>query len=676
MQIANDSGIRHFKKMMLSVIIKRTFVPGGFPIKYIDEIFKAIDLLNVDSKYVPREGQENLMLDIGEAMQGEAVLMAEAGVGIGKSFAYLIPGLIRSKRLKKPLIVSSSSIQLTEQLVGDIEAVSQILSTNFTYVVGKGRTNYLCYARYKSGNKHKDLTDILTLQEEWKTGFIKPMEKKKWCVDNCLFNQCEYRNSCDFYNMRQNLKPRYTSSVDCIIVNHNLLVEDLKKKVKLHQPGLIQEGHSIVLDEAHKFEDIVRDAFNIKINIKMVKRMERAIKDLEFDLGLNLKTMRLLTEFLEDFNRELIKIYATEGKYILGNRLDIKELMSMKFKDMNLLLAKFNTMKSELRYLDFKDSKEKVYDELDEMIGTIIDYFESIGPEVSVYWAIYEKIFDVNGLALCSAPKEINKIIYELLFENQKSIILTSATLGGNVPINSAINQNRAYYEYQTQALGLPKSTIYSAPQKSPYNYEENTLVYLPSMDIDVREDSMSNDIANEIIQLANIMDGRTLILFTSKKQMESVYGEMLLRKDTFTWKLLKQEDNGSVNRLREEFSSQKAVLLSTGAFWEGINIKGPELSCLIVVKLPYPVPDPVIKYKASTNPSVHEAEMMIKLKQGTGRLIRSEMDLGIIAILDHRIKTKKYILQSLPFRNVTEEISVVKGFVENKMAQYLSEQR
>lgn len=215
---------------MLSVIIRGTFVLGGFPIKYIDEIFKAIDLLNVDSKYVPREGQENLMLDIGEAMQGEAVLMAEAGVGIGKSFAYLIPGLIRSKRLKKPLIVSSSSIQLTEQLVGDIKAVSQILSTNFTYVVGKGRTNYLCYARYKSGKKQEDLTDILTLQEEWKTDFIKPREKKKWCVDSCVFNQCEYRNSCDFYIMRQNLKPRYSSPVDCIIVNHNLLVEDLPRK--------------------------------------------------------------------------------------------------------------------------------------------------------------------------------------------------------------------------------------------------------------------------------------------------------------------------------------------------------------------------------------------------------------------------------------------------------------
>lgn len=613
------------------------------------------------------------MLDISEAMQGEAVIMAEAGVGIGKSFAYLIPGLIRSKRLRKPLIVSSSSIQLTEQLVGDIEAVSRILSTKFTYVVGKGRTNYFCYSRYKSENKHKEIPDIITLQKEWQADSIRPSDKRKWRVDNCTFDQCQHRSNCEFYQMRQNLKPRYTNSVDCIIVNHNLLVEDLKKKARQNRPGLIQEGHSIVLDEAHKLEDIVRDSFNIKINIKMISRIERVIKALEFDISRNLKTTRSLMKFLENFNYELTKIYLKEGKYILGNRLDIQELISIKSKDINLLLTALNDMKSELRYLEFNDNKEKIYDELDEMLGVVIDFFESIEVEKSIYWGLYEKSFNLNGLSLCSAPKEINKIIHELLFKNQKSVILTSATLGGNIPVNGIINQDQAYYEYQSQALGLPRSTIFSSPQKSPYNYEQNTLVYLPARDIDVREDTSCNEVADEIIKLANIMNGRTLVLFTSKKQMELVHEAMLYRRHHFSWKLLKQEDGESVKKLKEEFSSKKAVLLSTGSFWEGVNIKGSDLSCLIVVKLPYPVPDPVITYKASRNPTVHEAEMIIKLKQGTGRLIRTEMDLGIVAILDHRVKVKKNILQSLPFGNITQEISEVKGFVESRMGQYLS---
>lgn len=637
-----------------------------FPINYINDVFTAIDLLNSNANYSPREGQENLMLDIGEAMQEKTVLMAEAGVGIGKSFAYLIPGLIRSKRLKIPLIVSSSSIQLTDQLVDDIAAVSKILSTDFTCVVGKGRTNYVCYARYKSQKKNSELTDILTLQEDWKVDLIKANDKRNWSVEKCTFNQCEYRFNCDFYNMRQNINPRSTTPVDCIIVNHNLLVEDLKKKFRLYQPGLIQQGHTIVLDEAHKFEDIVRDSFNIKINLKMLEKMEQHIKKLGFDITRNLKTIGRINKLFEYFHSEFIKQHSKEGEYILGNRLDLNELVSTKSKDVELLLWELNDMKSELRYLDFKDSKEHIYNELDEGVNIIIEHFESVKSGESVYWGIYEKKFDSKGLFLCSAPKEINKIINELLFMNQKSVILTSATLGGNIHSENKSDRNESYYRYQTKALGLPITSIYSSPQESPYDYEKNTLVYLPSKNIDVRDESQFSEIADEIIQLANLMNGRTLVLFTSKKQMELVYEGINSQKDNFSWNILKQDDSRSVNKLKEEFISQNAVLLSTGAFWEGVNIKGSDLSCLIVVKLPYPVPDPVVRYKASTDPSVYESEMLIKLKQGTGRLIRSEKDLGVIAILDQRIKEKKNILSALPFVNVTEKIEDVESFVES----------
>jgi len=647
-------------------------IEGGILIKYIDEVFKAIDLLNSSFEYSPREGQENLMLDIAEAIHEKTVLMAEAGVGIGKSFAYLIPGLIYSKRLKVPLIVSSSSIQLTEQLIDDIKAVSKILSTDFTYVVGKGRTNYLCYARYKSMNKNTGIADIKDLSKYWNSDLVKGNNKKKWCVEKCTFNHCEYRASCDFFNMRQSLNARSTSSVDCIIVNHNLLVEDLKKKFILNQQGLIQQGHTIVLDEAHKFEDIVRDSFNIKINLKLLKTMEQQIKELKFDVNHNLKTLEQLYKLIEDFNVEFISHHAKESRYIIGNRLDIKELMSMKSKDVKRLLWELNDMKKELKYLDFNDSKERIYNDLDETISTVIEHFESIESESSVYWAIYEKSFDLKGFFLCSAPKEINKIIQKLLFENQRSVILTSATLGGGINIENNTNDNESYYEYQIKALGLPKTAIYSYPQRSPYDYEKNTIVYLPSTNIDVRNDSEFSEIGNEIIQLANLMNGRTLVLFTSKKQMELVYDGMLLQKNKFSWELLKQDDNRSVNKLKEEFISKKAVLLSTGTFWEGVNIKGSDLSCLIVVRLPYPVPDPVVRYKSSTNPTVFESEMIIKLKQGTGRLIRSENDLGVIALLDSRVKEKKNILKALPYVNVTEKIDEVEKFIDERMIQYL----
>lgn len=606
------------------------------------------------------------MLDFAEAIEARKVLIAEAGVGIGKSFAYLIPGLIYSNKTKLPLIVSSSSIQLTEQLTSDIESVSEILSSKFTYVVGKGRTNYLCYTKYISKN-NKDVFDQITIQEQWDSEQIDSQSKKMWCVEQCTFNRCEYRHDCNFYNMRYSLKSRI--SVNCSIVNHNLLVEDLKKKNYLYQQGLIQNGHTIVLDEAHKFEEVVRDSFNIKITLNSIKAMQSKIKELGFDISRNLKTTEKLYELINNFNRELMEKNKHESKYIIGNRLDIKDLLDKKSKDIDTLLWEINDMKNELRYLDYKESKESVYNGLEEFINILIEYFNSISLETSVYWASFEKTFNSHGFCLYSAPKEIDEIINKLLFENQTSVVLTSATLGGNNE-NNVIDNNESYYEYQKVALGLPQKTIYSKQQKSPYDFENNTILYLPS--IDVRDDLEINSIVDEIIRLANLIGGRTLVLFTSKKQMESVYAGMLAKKDEYSWKLIKQDDNKAPNIVREEFVSQKAVLLSAGTFWEGINIKGPELSCLIIVKLPYPAQDPVIQYKASKNSNVFESEMMIKLKQGTGRLIRSEYDLGVIAILDKRVKEKKYILNALPFSNITESMDEVKKFIDERMTQYL----
>lgn len=640
-------------------------------IKYIDQIFKGIDSMT-EHGFFPREGQEDLMLDIGEAIEGGYPLIAEAGVGIGKSFAYLIPGLLRSWPTGKPLIVSSSSIQLTEQLVADVQEVSQILSKNFTYEVGKGKTNYVCYKRYESSpRKEEDRhTSIGELQAAWDDERVTQSQRRLWCVERCAFKQCEHRHACDFYNMRQRLGGRGTASVDCLIVNHNLLVEDLRQKKLYGKKGLIEEGHTIVIDEAHKFEDVVRDAMNIKLDHRMVKRMSRLIENLRlsrFDIT-SLETA--LGGFLDSVNTFLRKEHIYEADYILDNRLDFKSVVLSHREAIKSIVEQLDTLHNDLLYFDYDETKETLYEELTSLVDTFREYLDGIIRDESVYWAVYEREFSQKGLVMCSAPKNINEIIRKLLFNQKRSVILTSATLGtGNDP-----DDHHSYYSYQRKALGMPKQMSYSHPQPSPYDYVRNTRVYIPGRGIDVKSEESASSIALEIKRLADVFEGRTLVLFTSKKQLDQVSDILLELRGSSPWEILKQDGTKSVKGLQRDFAGGGAkVLLSTGSFWEGVNIKGDALSCLVVVRLPYPVPDPVIQHKATLIPSMIEDEMMIKMKQGTGRLIRSEDDMGVVAIFDERILQRPHILQSLPFGPVLQDIREVERFRSEEMTEFLS---
>lgn len=619
---------------------------------------------------IPREGQENLMLDIGEAMEKGNPLIAEAGVGIGKSFAYLIPGLIQSLRTGKPLIVSSSSIQLTEQLVSDVEKVSQILSNPFTYVVGKGRTNYPCFKRYKSVSSRfkEDFSNIETLQRAWNKELLTPSEKSSIQVESCLFNRCEYRYSCDFYNMRQHLGGRNRVPINCLIVNHNLLIEDFKKK-SLRQKGLIMDGHSIVIDEAHKLEDVVRDALNQKLTLYNVKKMKKLIKDLRlksYDMDLLEKNLFSLFSTLHN---HLVEKHAIEASYIFNNRLDIKDLVKSSRKEIDGLLTRLDLLQKELTYLDYDESKEGVYEEAEILVDSFYSYLEALITDEAVYWAVYERKFSCEGLSLCSAPKNINKVINQLLFTHDKSVILTSATLG----TGSDRSDLHSYYGYQHMSLGLPEYTECSQPESSPYDYKRNTRLYLPKDEIDVRMDESTEMIAWEIKRLADLFEGRTMVLFTSKRQLDQVGSVLCDLSEESVWTLIRQNESKSVRMLQKEFTSGGAkVLLATGSFWEGVNIKGAALSCLIVVKLPYPVPDPIIQHKTTMISNVIEHEMIIKLKQGTGRLIRSEEDKGVVAILDKRVLQKPEIISALPFGPILHDMKEVIKYKEENMSGLL----
>lgn len=622
----------------------------------------------------PREGQENLMLDIAQAMEENKVLIAEAGVGIGKSFAYLMPGLIRSWQTGKPLIVSSSSIQLTEQLVSDVEKVGQILSKSLTHTVGKGRTNYSCFKRYESGSSRfkGEFSSIGALQEAWDGEGLTISERRGLQVESCLFNRCELRHACDFYTMRQRLAGRGGSSVDCLIVNHNLLVEDLRQKLS-GRKGLIEDGHTIVIDEAHKLEDVVRDALNTKLSNHDVKKLRRLVEDVRLKRYDIVSLERDLLDLFDTFYTNLASRYGREAEYVLDNRLDITDVVHGTRKRIEKVLLDLDALRDALTYHDYDDSREDLYEETVTLTETFHTYLDSLLMERSVYWAVYEREFSRKGLFLCSAPKNIDKSIRELLFGRGNAVILTSATLGTG---DETTNLEK-YYGYQRRTLGLPARTEYSDPQPSPYDYESNTRLYVPTEEIDVRADESIESIASEIKRLADVFGGKTLVLFTSKRQLDQVDLVLQETSQDSAWTLMRQDGKKSVRTLQKEFTDGGGkVLLATGSFWEGVNIKGSALACLVVVRLPYPVPDPVIQHKATLIPGTVEDEMMIKLKQGTGRLIRSEEDMGVVAILDDRIIRRPGILRSLAFGPMLRDLQDVEVFVKGEMDHYLGSKK
>ena len=275
-----------------------------------------------------------------------------------------------------------------------------------------------------------------------------------------------------------------------------------------------------------------------------------------------------------------------------------------------------------------------------------------------------------KGVELLSCPQDISKVVNKLFFDSKLLIVLTSATL---------TNQNTGNYEdqysYFVRNTAFPLSNgVLAEPKKSPFPYNEHAMIYycndLPHPRNEHEKFILQG--VDRVEKILEISDGKALILFTSKSDMEEVYNQLLKR--GVKYRVLMQQNGSSQDKVLEEFRKDvNSVLLGTGAFWEGISIEGKSLSNLIIFRLPFPVPDPVIDYKSkiSTDPEMEVLvpEMIIKLKQGIGRLIRNFTDTGIVSIIDSRLKDEhqtKYhdvTWASLPINNRTTSLTELKEF-------------
>lgn len=656
-----------------------------------------------DFEYRPQ--QVAMLKGVVEAFSESRHLMVEAGTGTGKSMAYLIPAALWSLKNNKRVVISTNTINLQDQLINkDIPDLEQVMGVNIQATVVKGRANYFCPRRFESfrrrGPENADemrvLAKVLIWLQSTETGdraelnLNGPSENNIWMRlsaedEDCTTENCLRRTGgiCPFYKVRQAAQHAHI-----LIVNHALLLADVATGNKV-----LPEYEYLIVDEAHHLEDATTDALSFRVTLAELERalfhlggagsgllgwLVSAVKEVlppsdfasvnhlvEKATDVAFRLQHLSRQFFQSVDQFLIEqrdgrpvgMYSHQERIINATRtqpawagVELAWDETMGVVSMLLdLLAKLNQVVVETMDQlseedeDLHGSLLNLYRRLDEFQrNTNALVFEPLDDHV--YWVEVQS----NGyrLALNAAPLHIGQLMEKYLWHEKISVILTSATLtttGEFDYLRSRLNAEDAY----ELALG------------SPFDYETAAMLYITN---DIPEPSDRNGhqraIETGLINLCRATNGRALVLFTSYDQLKrtsKAIGSTLAKHDIIVYE---QGEGASPHSLLENFrTSEKAVLLGTRAFWEGVDIPGEALSVLVIAKLPFNVPsDPIIAARSETfdDPFYQYSlpEAILRFRQGFGRLIRTQQDRGIVVIMDRRVLTKRYgrlFIDSLP---------------------------
>ncbi|WP_339187221.1 ATP-dependent DNA helicase [Paenibacillus sp. FSL R5-0490] len=626
-----------------------------------------------------RIGQQEMSLDIADAYIHGHNAMIEAGVGIGKSFAYLIPSLLTNQMSQKPIIIATSSIQLSEQIHKDLRIIGSRLGfSTVRSVVGKGMGQYACRSRAAEWINLDDANSsvstlaqrILDYEIDERADIKAGVSDAEWShvsVNDCKFERCHHKTACLFYDMRAKLNAK-AHEIDFIIVNQDLLIRDLMKKKEGTKSIISEQPALIVIDEAHNLEAKVRDARTLEFTYRGICRiLDNTVQLLTKQSGD--KSLFSQSKFIKNCAERIFKQVNADLLHHAKQDNDRIKVSEIKGIPLNQVLNNLKDLSLRLSILTSRHEREM--DDAFEAINGLITLIRVLSEIEDNYLLWASSPLRVTTISIC--PKDISQFLKYALFNGKVPVILTSATLcqGGDTL--------EEQYSYMTHSLGYKGGFLERQP--SPFDYTNHAMMYIsnrvPYHHHDQRENYLEAAY-NEVVQLCNLTQGRTIVLFSAKEDMKYIHKNLISKANEYTWALHVQKEGSSQDSVIADFRKSKGVLLGTGVFWEGVNIEGSDLSQVIIFRLPFPVPsDPVYEYKASVteNPfmEVFVPDMLLRLRQGTGRLIRSETDLGILSILDSRLSAtakmsyREQVLDTLPFKKVTEDFEVLERFVQNK---------
>ena len=608
-----------------------------------------------------REEQIALCHEVLDTLYNKEISLCEAGVGIGKTLAYLVACILwqmhRPNQLKMPVAISTSSVALQDAILNeylpDLSAVllaEGIITKPITAVVRKGKERFVCDARLaerqakaiSKGSRQKGslrmAENVLDLDH---IPGLSRYDRCRICVPQSCPRDCFLRLDCRYQQyLRDSIKP------DIQICNHNYLLANASHRLE-ERPLLLRQYQALVVDEAHKLPDAARQMYTETLSAQDMDDLCSLLQQAHFK-GLS---KRLRTVFLTLSISCAPSFAMTKRKISIP--FSLTPFRQAAIADSINLLQYIGSQPDMPHYLQYRLAETESLLRLFLLdVPTRILYLE----------------FSADGqLTFCAASNRVPQLLRSALWNTREPTILTSGTLTA-----------AGDFDHTKQLLGLAAyAPLRHFRAESPFNYRKKCLLYIPARRAAAVPENQY--LANQIVRLTAACHGHALVLFTSYRQMRNVY-DALGGRLTFPVFQAGRGQNRTIQKFKE---SGNGVLFAAGSCWEGIDFPGDMVSLLIIAKLPFPIPDPVSNYERQQYPNLRDyinaeviPEMQKKLRQGFGRAIRTEQDSCVIAILDERAgiggKYHDAALAALPTCPITEKIEDVQQFIrEQKRPDY-----
>ncbi|MHB1115538.1 ATP-dependent DNA helicase [Sideroxydans sp.] len=619
------------------------------------------------ASFRPRAQQREMALAVAEAIRDNAILIAEAGTGTGKTFAYLVPALLNGGKV----VVSTGTKNLQDQLFQkDLPMVRDALKAPVSVALLKGRSNYVCHYHlelaqsnglFKTREDVKHLAKIVNYakvtQSGDKSGLADvPETAPIWMHvtstrDNCLGQECPMHKDCFVLKARKE-----AMEADIVVVNHHLFFAD----VMLRDEGvaeLLPACNTVIFDEAHQLPETASLFFGESLSTSQLFDLAQDARIEALTSAKDFAALPVACDELDKAARDLRLVFKREGRMAAQATADLKDFTPA-LKTLGEKLGKLCGLLE--KQAERSEGLENCWQRAQALAQQLKHWQDGDVPE-TVRWL---EVFH-HSLQLNSTPLSIAEIFKKQIGGHPRAWIFTSATL--------AVKQNFSHYQAE---MGLQEAR--TACWDSPFDYPEQALLYVPQGLPEPNTDGYTDAVVQAALPLIEASKGRAFLLFTSLRAMQRAY-EILqaeFERKNLKYPLLIQGE-GSRNELLARFREHgNAVLLGSQSFWEGVDVRGEALSLVVIDKLPFAPPDdPVLAARiAEMNKQGRNAFMefqlprtIINLKQGAGRLIRDESDRGVLMICDPRLISKHYgkrIWQSLPpFKRTRIEAEAVAFF-------------